>query len=62
MNDDIKSLAKEIKEDTKSILFITGAGVSADSGLPTYRGQSGLYTNADPEEGIPIEVILSAST
>ena len=24
-------------------LFITGAGISADSGLPTYRGIGGLY-------------------
>ena len=25
------------------VLFITGAGISADSGLPTYRGIGGLY-------------------
>lgn len=28
-----------------SILFITGAGASADSGLPTYRGKDGVYEN-----------------
>ena len=27
---------------TRSILFVTGAGMSADSGLPTYRGVGGL--------------------
>jgi NAD-dependent deacetylase len=42
-----------------SVLFITGAGISADSGLPTYRGIGGLYEDADTEEGIPIEVALS---
>lgn len=42
-----------------SVLFITGAGISADSGLPTYRGIGGLYQDADTEEGIPIEVALS---
>lgn len=42
-----------------SVLFITGAGVSADSGLPTYRGVGGLYEDAGTEEGIPIEVALS---
>lgn len=42
-----------------SILFVTGAGVSADSGLPTYRGVGGLYERADTDEGIPIEVALS---
>ncbi len=42
-----------------SLLFITGAGVSADSGLPTYRGIGGLYNVEHPEEGIAIEEILS---
>ncbi len=43
----------------KRVLFITGAGISVDSGLPTYRGVSGLYNHEDPEEGVPIEVLLS---
>jgi NAD-dependent deacetylase len=43
----------------RSILFITGAGMSADSGLPTYRGVGGLYNSGDTEEGLPIEVMLS---
>jgi NAD-dependent deacetylase len=42
-----------------SILFITGAGMSADSGLPTYRGVGGLYNSGDTEEGRPIEEMLS---
>lgn len=45
--------------DARSILFITGAGVSADSGLPTYRGIGGLYEDADTDEGLPIEEVLS---
>jgi NAD-dependent deacetylase len=44
---------------SRSLLFITGAGISADSGLPTYRGIGGLYDAQHPEEGIPIEEILS---
>lgn len=43
----------------RSLLAITGAGISADSGLPTYRGIGGLYDETDLEEGIPIEVALS---
>ena len=43
----------------KSILFVTGAGLSADSGLPTYRGIGGLYNGNDGESGLPIEVLLS---
>lgn len=41
------------------ILFITGAGLSADSGLPTYRGIGGLYDDNHTEDEIPIELALS---
>ena len=27
------------------IVFLTGAGVSAESGLATFRGKNGLWTN-----------------
>jgi len=40
------------------ILVITGAGLSADSGMPTYRGLGGLY-NGRTAEGMPIEVAIS---
>lgn len=40
------------------ILIITGAGLSADSGLPTYRGVGGLY-NGQTDDGMPIEMALS---
>lgn len=41
------------------VLFITGAGISADSGLPTYRGVSGLYNGEHTEDGLSIEDALS---
>lgn len=41
------------------ILFITGAGISADSGLPTYRGIGGLYNGNGTDEGYAIEDALS---
>jgi NAD-dependent deacetylase len=43
----------------KHLLVITGAGISADSGLPTYRGIGGLYNDQHTDEGLPIEVALS---
>lgn len=43
----------------RRVLFITGAGISADSGLPTYRGIGGLYNGNLTEEGIRIEDALS---
>ncbi len=46
--------------DCKSVLAITGAGVSAESGIPTYRGISGLYNRGNTVEGYAIEDILSA--
>jgi NAD-dependent deacetylase len=33
----------------RSVGIITGAGVSAESGMPTYRGKGGIYD--DPEDG-----------
>ena len=33
----------ELLRPARRLLFITGAGISADSGLPTYRGRDGLY-------------------
>ena len=49
----------ELVDGSKRIMFITGAGLSADSGLPTYRGIGGLYEDGVTEEGIPIEVAVS---
>lgn len=44
--------------NAQRILIITGAGLSADSGLPTYRGVGGLY-NGQTDDGVPIEMALS---
>ncbi|MFL5346235.1 MAG: NAD-dependent protein deacylase [Hyalangium sp.] len=43
----------------RSVLFITGAGISAESGLPTYRGIGGLYNDQHAEGGMPIEEVMS---
>lgn len=43
----------------RSALFITGAGISADSGLPTYRGVGSLYDSDITSEGLSIEEALS---
>lgn len=55
---DIQRVAERLR-DCESVLFITGAGLSADSGLPTYRGVGGMYEVDDTEEGLPIEELLS---
>ena len=48
-------------QSCESLLFITGAGISAESGIPTYRGVGGLYDVEQTEEGYPIEEVLSSS-
>jgi NAD-dependent deacetylase len=52
----------ELLRASRSLLFITGAGLSAESGLPTYRGIGGLYQGRNTEENVPIEALLSAET
>lgn len=51
--------AGRLLSTARRILFITGAGLSADSGLPTYRGVGGLYEGTLTDIGLPIEQALS---
>ena len=50
--------AAQILANAQNILFITGAGLSADSGLAIFRGPGGLYENGCIE-GVPIGEALS---
>jgi len=54
----ISEVARLLK-NSQNILFITGSGISADSGLPTYRGIGGLYDDKLTEDGIPVEMALA---
>jgi NAD-dependent deacetylase len=64
LNTEAKKINRVVRllEESKSLLFITGAGISAESGVPTYRGIGGLYDNRNTEEGMSIETILSGET
>ncbi|MEE2983743.1 MAG: NAD-dependent protein deacylase [Pseudomonadota bacterium] len=57
----IEQIATALRS-AKRVAVITGAGMSAESGLPTYRGIGGLYNDMSVEEGLPIEEILHAYT
>lgn len=57
---DLDQVAAKLRQ-AKRVLFVTGAGISADSGLPTYRGVGGLYNSGLTEEGYTIETCLSSS-
>lgn len=53
-------------KDKKKILILTGAGISAASGIPTFRGDGGFWRKEpveinpnDPTEKIDPQIILT---
>ena len=48
--DDQIRLARAHLASARSIAVLTGAGISADSGVPTFRGQDGLWRNYRAED------------
>ncbi len=44
------SQAVKIIKNAKNILVLSGAGLSAESGIPTFRSKDGLWKNFKPEE------------
>ena len=58
-NPEILHQAAAVLKQAKRVLAITGAGISADCGLPTYRGKGGLYAGGATADGMPIEEALS---
>ncbi|MEJ6400150.1 NAD-dependent protein deacylase [Nicoliella lavandulae] len=55
MDADVQALFNQ----SKHIVFLTGAGVSTPSGIPDYRSKNGLY--AQDNDGRPAEYYLSHS-
>ncbi|MGA6927277.1 MAG: Sir2 family NAD-dependent protein deacetylase [Desulfosarcina sp.] len=47
LNQNTKKLKQYIEAATTTTVF-TGAGISAESGIPTYRGEDGLWNRYDP--------------
>jgi NAD-dependent deacetylase len=50
MSDDLLHEARERVRSAKAVTVLTGAGISADSGVPTFRGPDGLWRNFRAEE------------
>ena len=42
----------------KSIVFFTGAGISAESGIPTFSGKEGIWNKIKPEELASFDAFL----
>src|SRR5215216_844038 len=53
----VKEELRERLRGARSVFVLTGAGVSAESGVPTFRGGGG----AAVWKGMPFDVISSAS-
>lgn len=52
----------ELINNSNRIVFLGGAGVSVESGIPDFRSKDGLYNNVDKEfEGVEPEYLLSHS-
>ena len=51
MGQDEKILAaKQIIDDSSKITVLTGAGISAESGIPTFRDKEGMWNNINPQD------------
>jgi NAD-dependent protein deacetylase/lipoamidase len=49
----VKNSLEELRQalgKSESIVALTGAGISAESGIPTFRGPNGLWRNYSPEK------------
>jgi NAD-dependent deacetylase len=55
--DNIKALATDLQK-AQNIVAFTGAGISAESGIPTYRGEGGLWTKYDSSKYASIGYFL----
>ncbi len=49
MNSEIEQVRQWLRE-TESVVVLTGAGISAESGIPTFRGEGGLWRRFRAEE------------
>jgi NAD-dependent deacetylase len=52
------SISEKLK-DAKKIVFVTGAGISQESGIPTFRGTDGLWRKYDPMQLATIEAFYN---
>lgn len=53
---------KQIINKSKRIVAFTGAGLSAESGISTYRGEGGLWSKYDPNIYANFDIFMHDST
>ncbi|MBM3288928.1 MAG: NAD-dependent protein deacylase, partial [Candidatus Hydrogenedentes bacterium] len=57
MTDAIARAAGALRH-AKCAIAVTGAGISAESGIPTFRGEGGIWEKYPPEEYASIDAYL----
>ena len=55
---DIPSDLERLLECAKSVAVLTGAGISAESGVPTFRGEEGLWKKFRAEELATVDAFM----
>ncbi|NJO03711.1 MAG: hypothetical protein HC880_20405 [Bacteroidia bacterium] len=58
LQETIHNLADRIRK-ANVLIFNTGAGMSADSGIPTYRGEDGTWGRLEKEFNQPVTEIMT---
>lgn len=58
----LKKEVSEILSKAEKIVFVTGAGISKESGIPTFRGREGLWRKYDPMKLASIEAFENNPT
>jgi NAD-dependent deacetylase len=51
--------AADLLSTARHALVLTGAGVSAESGIPTFRGEGGMWSKYDPVKVASIDAFMS---
>jgi NAD-dependent deacetylase len=59
---DLLAEAAELIAGASKIVAFTGAGVSAESGIPTYRGEGGMWTQYDPSKYADYDYFMQDSS
>jgi NAD-dependent deacetylase len=49
---------RKVLQSAKRVAVLTGAGISAESGVPTFRGTEGLWSKFRPEELATVEAFM----
>jgi NAD-dependent deacetylase len=55
---DINKDVRDVLRSAKKIGVLTGAGISAESGIATFRGKDGIWTKLNPDELASMDAFL----